>query len=71
VYALRVQQIEQDVRAEQIVAATLIAARAEGVEIPTVQAALEQFDADLLAPLPKQVKAQDRQLRKALGVRAA
>jgi hypothetical protein len=70
VYALRVQRIEADVRAAQLMAA-VVAMSGGDATYPSLDEALAEFDAELLAPLPAPSTGADRQLRQALGVRAA
>lgn len=46
---MQVEQLERQVLTDQQVAATFIAARMEGVEMPSVPAARKEFDAALVA----------------------
>ena len=67
VHALFVQRVEAQVLAERQVAAVMLAAGAEDVEIPTLQGALDDLDEWLLSDFAP-VESGDRELLEALGV---
>lgn len=64
---LQVDRIERLVLAERQVAATLLAAGAKNVTMPVLQDALDEFDAQLVAP-PVVVDRHKLRLMRVLGV---
>ena len=69
VYALLLERLEQDVRAERQVAAVLIGAGVKEIDVPDYLTARERFDAALCAAPTRQDRKQI-ELRKALGLRS-
>jgi hypothetical protein len=68
-YVLLLEALERQVLADRQVAAVFIAARAEGVDLPSFAEQRARFDAALVAePVAVQVETEQQELRRMLGV---
>lgn len=67
VYAMCVERIERQVLADRQIVGVFLAAGAKGVDLPSLDEAIAEFDAQLVAE-PKQVDPEKYELMRVLGV---